>query len=212
MRSSGMSVANFNIKKQVDTEFQFNQMIAQQRDDIHDFFAKQANLRFLTIQPYKHSRAYAKFQNISKVSDWLRRYFSSWYIVREKNKSGDNHYHVLGVIKKIGGKAVVIKSPNFRLDLQTVGEKRVCQNYTENGEIAFGKPKEKPHISVEKNTMAQIIADAVSVACRAIAENAVYHQKKEKRKIVKNKHVENILNYMHKENPIKKYHDFIFRS
>ena len=63
-------------------------------DDLLNFFVKRKTW-FVTINPYKKDKRYSKYQSISKISDILRRYCASYFIVLEHNKDGSSHYHAI---------------------------------------------------------------------------------------------------------------------
>lgn len=170
---------------------------------------KNQKVYFLTINPHKRHKSYARFQSIGKVSDRLRSRSRSHFIVREEYKEGGYHFHA--ICTGFDDKPIV----GLRVHCQTVGPK-------------VGKPEFDPDVepAPPESAMPRAhefpswwnynptpIMDFIYLHLIKIKGKCQSYSTGRRARARNNKrmtHLQRVVTYMFKEHPTKQYTDWCY--
>lgn len=170
-------------------------------ESIYNCLKNETKLSFITMNPYKKSKSFARFQKIGSVHDWLRKHTQKFFLVQETNDDGSKHYHALvkaydgkvfrnmQVDVKYLSKACIPISTDSPLPPLTVGDQRsmMYQNF-------YLECIEKFKISSIARTFADFLTSLWNKQRLALQRHKV-----SQRKLRKNTDVGRIIDYMSKE-------------
>lgn len=158
-------------------------------------FKKLPRLHFITI------RGADKYQKIGKINDMMRRVGATYFIVREedKQKEGRFHFHALISLNKDITPNWYRKGVHINVQpLNSDTKHSFPESYEEAEEIKHGENFEEA--TREDDLIANVIQ---RLQAKASAKRSLSR---------KTNSIENIVNYMFKDNPSTKYLDYIFNN
>lgn len=182
-------------------------------------FLRETGLLWVTINPYKKSKFFTKFQKIGPISDWLRKKCARFLVVQETNTDGSKHYHAIAkLLPKYKRSTPVFKHANIQYD--RIGNVGTVPSFNTDSML--------PPLTVEDKKTRKYkefltdclyhwkvheIADrfARMFVCLWNKQRLAKNREKRKLKLLDHgNHLSRVLNYMAKESRFSIYQDMMF--
>lgn len=175
---------------------------------------------FITLNPYKKDKRYKAYQRIGRVSDWLRRHCRSHFVVREYNHTGDCHYHAIATMfdgqKMLGMNQLtkVVGGPSKEPTILTHDdvEAKLFHEESEFDQKNSDEMFDVLRIFFDVSDVPTIYDNfkryLFSLKDKQMKKSRYQRVKKKKKE--RKGHLEKVIHYMLKDNPILEYNDWAY--